>query len=115
MATPTEVMDKNLSFRRYEEGDSEWDDFSEKIFVEDTSHKCPTYIHKTAPCQGSCPSGEDIRGYLAIARGQEIPPEGVELGEYMFQRSTDGGASVLHPVKRVVTVTTLKSMLASTR
>jgi len=89
MATPTEVMDKNLSFRRYEEGDSEWDDFSEKIFVEDTSHKCPTYIHKTAPCQGSCPSGEDIRGYLAIARGQEIPPEGVELGEYMFQRSTD--------------------------
>ncbi len=89
MATPTEVMDKNLSFRRYEEGDSEWDDFSEKIFVEDTSHKCPTYIHKTAPCQGSCPSGEDIRGYLAIARGQETPPKGVELGEYMFQRSTD--------------------------
>ncbi len=89
MATPTEVMDKNLSFRRFEEGDSQWDDFSEKIFVEDTSHKCPTYIHKTAPCQGSCPSGEDIRGYLAIARGQETPPEGVELGEYMFQRSTD--------------------------
>ncbi len=69
MATPTEQMNTKLSFRRYKEGDNEWDDFSEKIFREDTSYKCPTYIHKTPPCQGSCPSGEDIRGYLAIARG----------------------------------------------
>ncbi|TVO75499.1 NAD(P)-binding protein [Sedimenticola selenatireducens] len=89
MATPTEQMNTKLSYRRYKEGDNEWDDFSEKIFREDTSYKCPTYIHKTPPCQGSCPSGEDIRGYLAIARGQEKPPEGVERDEYMFRRSTN--------------------------
>lgn len=89
MATPTEEMKAALNYRRYQEGDDTWDDWSEKIFVQDTSHKCPTYIHKTPPCQGSCPSGEDIRGYLAIGRGQEKPPEGVDFHEYMFRRSTD--------------------------
>lgn len=89
MATPTDEMKRTLNYRRYDEGDDQWDDFSEMIFVQDTSHKCPTYIHKTPPCQGSCPSGEDIRGYLAIARGQEKPPEGVAWEEYAFQRSTD--------------------------
>ncbi|MEJ1386887.1 MAG: NAD(P)-binding protein [Candidatus Sedimenticola sp. (ex Thyasira tokunagai)] len=89
MATPTEEMQANLNFRRYEEGESKWDDWGDKIFVEDTSHKCPTYVHKTPPCQGGCPAGEDIRGYLAIARGQEKPPEGVEWQEYAFRRSTD--------------------------
>ena len=89
MATPTEEVKTNLNFRRYEEGDTEWSDWSEKIFSQDESHKCPTYIHKTPPCQGSCPSGEDIRGWLAIGRGQEKPPEGVEWQEYMFRRSTD--------------------------
>ncbi len=89
MATPTEEMKAALNYRRFEEGEKEWDDWSEKIFVQDTSYKCPTYIHKTPPCQGSCPSGEDIRGYLAIARGQEKPPEGVEWEEYAFRRSTD--------------------------
>ncbi|MEJ1404470.1 MAG: NAD(P)-binding protein [Candidatus Sedimenticola sp. (ex Thyasira tokunagai)] len=89
MATPTEEMQANLNFRRYEEGENEWDDWGDKIFVEDTSHKCPTYVHKTPPCQGGCPAGEDIRGYLAIARGQEKPPEGVEWQEYAFRRSTD--------------------------
>ncbi|MCB1905398.1 MAG: glutamate synthase, partial [Gammaproteobacteria bacterium] len=89
MATPTETMKSNLNFRRYEDGENEWDDWSEKIFAQDSSHKCPTYIHKTPPCQGSCPSGEDIRGWLAIGRGQEKPPEGVDWQEYMFRRSTD--------------------------
>ena len=89
MATPTETMNTSLNFRRYEEGDTEWGDWSKKIFSQDESHKCPTYIHKTPPCQGSCPSGEDIRGWLAIGRGQEKPPEGVEWQEYMFRRSTE--------------------------
>jgi glutamate synthase (NADPH/NADH) small chain len=62
---------------------------TEKIFVEDTSHKCPTYVHKTPPCQGSCPSGEDIRGWLQIVRGMEQPPEGMTWQEYAFRRSTD--------------------------
>jgi glutamate synthase (NADPH/NADH) small chain len=89
MATTTDEMSTKLSWRRFEDGESTWDDLTEQIFVQDTSHKCPTYVHKTPPCQGSCPSGEDIRGWLAIARQQELPPEGVVWKEYAFRRSTD--------------------------
>lgn len=89
MATPSDEMTEKLTWRRFEEGHDEWDSFTDKIFVADESYKCPTYIHKTPPCQGSCPSGEDIRGWLAIVRGQEKPAEGMEMGEYAFRRSTD--------------------------
>ena len=68
MATPSDEMKTKLTWRRYQDGDNAWDDLTDKIFVQDTSHKCPTYVHKTPPCQGSCPSGEDIRGWLASAR-----------------------------------------------
>ena len=89
MATPSDEMNEKLTWRRFEDGQDQWDSFTDKIFNEDTSHKCPTYVHKTPPCQGSCPSGEDIRGWLAIVRGQEKPAEGMEMGEYAFRRSTD--------------------------
>ncbi|MEW8014214.1 MAG: NAD(P)-binding protein [Candidatus Sedimenticola endophacoides] len=88
MATSSEEM-KQLNFRRFEDGNNEWDAWDEKIFNEDTSHKCPTYVHKTPPCQGSCPSGHDIRGWLAIVRGQEKPVEGMDWKEYAFRRATD--------------------------
>jgi NADPH-dependent glutamate synthase beta subunit-like oxidoreductase len=88
MATSSDEMTK-LSWRRFEDGDNVWDNLTEKIFVQDTSHKCPTYVHKTPPCQGSCPSGEDIRGWLQIVRGLEQPPEGMTWQEYAFRRSTD--------------------------
>ena len=76
------------TFRRFEEGETEADwDLEEKIFQADTSHKCPTYVHKTPPCQGACPSGHEIRGWLAIARGMDKPPvEGTPWQEYAFQR-----------------------------
>ena len=90
MATSKEDMqNEKLTFRKFEEGDEDWGSFTNKIFKEDTSHKCPTYVHRTPPCQGSCPSGEDIRGYLDIVRGIETPPEGVSMQEYAFRRSTD--------------------------
>jgi len=89
MATTSDATTTKLSWRRYQDGDHTWDDLTEKIFVQDTSHKCPTYVHKTPPCQGSCPSGEDIRGWLAIVRQQELPPEGMDWKEYAFRRSTD--------------------------
>jgi len=88
MATSSDEMNK-LSWRRFEDGDNVWENLTEKIFNEDTSHKCPTYVHKTPPCQGSCPSGEDIRGWLQIVRGMEQPPEGMTWQEYAFRRSTD--------------------------
>ncbi|NOX07990.1 MAG: NAD(P)-binding protein [Gammaproteobacteria bacterium] len=81
-------MEKTLTFRRYKDGDEAPNPWSEEIFQASWSHKCPTYVHKTPPCQGSCPSGEDIRGWLDIVRGLEAPPEGMDWQEYAFRRST---------------------------
>ncbi len=89
MATPSDEMKTKLTWRRFEDGEDQWDSFTDKIFLEDTSHKCPTYVHKTPPCQGSCPSGEDIRGWLAIVRGQEKPAGDMSWQEYAFRRSTE--------------------------
>ena len=74
MSSTTEQSKANLEFRRYREGDQKWKRWQDKIFDADHSHKCPTYIQATPPCQGSCPAGEDIRGYLNIVRGIEKPP-----------------------------------------
>jgi len=76
--------------RRYKEGDTEYQAWTDQIFSADESHKCPTYVHRTPPCQGSCPSGEDIRGWLSIVRGVEKPgdPE-TPWQEYAFRRMTD--------------------------
>ncbi|MGO4871413.1 MAG: hypothetical protein ACLPGW_12510, partial [Roseiarcus sp.] len=64
------------TFRRFKNGESPWDqqDLTEKIFQGDRTYKCPTYVQRTAPCQAACPSGHDIRGWLAIARGIDKPP-----------------------------------------
>ncbi len=78
-----------LTFRRFKDGDHAHRPWQEEIFVADESHKCPTYVHRTPPCQGSCPSGEDIRGWLNIVRGIEKPPEGMAWQEYAFYRLTD--------------------------
>ena len=78
-----------LTFRAFEDGDYVQKNWQEAIFEADHSHKCPTYVHRTPPCQGSCPSGEDIRGWLQIVRGMEKPPKGMGMQEYAFRRSTD--------------------------
>ncbi|KRT55591.1 NAD(P)-binding protein [endosymbiont of Ridgeia piscesae] len=88
MATPSEEMNKDITWRRFEDGDAAYDDWTDKIFMEDTSYKCPTYIQRTPPCQGSCPSGHDIRSWLAIVREEEKPEEGMEWKEYAFRRAT---------------------------
>ena len=62
---------------------------SREIFDADHSHKCPTYIQSTPPCQGSARPGEDIRGYLNIVRGVEKPPAGMPWQEYAWRRLTE--------------------------
>ncbi len=90
MATSRDDMEKEvLTFRRFEEGDYTYKRKGDDIFNEDTSYKCPTYVHRTPPCQGSCPSGEDIRGYLQIINGIEKPVGEMSMEEYAFRRSTD--------------------------
>jgi len=77
------------TFRKFKDGDQEWKSLQEQIFAGDESDKCPTYVHKTPPCQASCPSGEDIRGWLNIVRGVEKAPKGTSMQEYAFRRSTE--------------------------
>ncbi|MEO1939103.1 NAD(P)-binding protein [Candidatus Thioglobus sp.] len=81
----------NHTFRMFkDEGDElgtvPW---NQKIFQNDTSYKCPTYVTQTPPCQGSCPSGHNVRGWLDIVRGMETPPGDMTWQEYAFKRSTD--------------------------
>ncbi|MBL6998914.1 MAG: NAD(P)-binding protein [Gammaproteobacteria bacterium] len=77
------------TFRRYKDGDYTYSSMGELIFEQDTTYKCPTYVNRTPPCQGSCPSGEDIRGWLSIVRGIEKPTSDIDKFEYAFYRSTD--------------------------
>lgn len=94
MSATTETT-KQITFRRYKDGDSKVKRLNEKIFQSSFTHKCPTYIQSTPPCQGSCPAGEDIRGYLAIVRGTEKPPVGADgkptmpWQEYAWRRLTE--------------------------
>lgn len=87
MATPADKV-KEHTFRRYKDGDDVANN-RERIFEADSSYKCPTYMHQTPPCQGSCPSGEDIRGWLNIVRGIEKPSGDMKWQEYAFRRSTE--------------------------
>ncbi len=88
MAANKDVIEKKLTFRKFQDGVHTYENLSHDIFQQDKSHKCPTYVHRTPPCQGSCPSGEDIRGWLDIVRGIEKPPSDVGMQEYAFRRST---------------------------
>ena len=88
MATNKDVVEKKLTFRKFQDGVHTYDNLGKQIFQQDKSHKCPTYVHRTPPCQGSCPSGEDIRGWLDIVRGIEKPPADIKMQEYAFRRST---------------------------
>lgn len=87
MSTPSQEM-KEYTFRRFVDGDNRVKDWTRQIFTADASDKCPVYVHRTPPCQGSCPSGEDIRGWLQIVRGIEKPTGDQSVAEYAFRRST---------------------------
>ena len=94
MSVVSETPQK-ITFRRYKDGDNKARRFNEQIFQASHTYKCPTYIQSTPPCQGSCPAGEDIRGYLAIVRGTEKPPVGADgkptmpWQEYAWRRLTE--------------------------
>ncbi len=89
MSTTNTTPTQPLTFRRYKDGDATVRRWQAEIFDADHSHKCPTYVQSTPPCQGSCPSGEDIRGYLNIVRGIEKPPAGMPWQEYAWRRLTE--------------------------
>ncbi len=86
---PPSGAPKARFFRRFEDGDHAPPPWQEEIFDAGHSHKCPTYVLSSPPCQANCPAGEDIRGYLDIVRGIEKPPAGVSWQEYAFRRLTE--------------------------
>ncbi|MBI3779130.1 MAG: NAD(P)-binding protein [Gammaproteobacteria bacterium] len=92
MATPADKAKDGktgFTFRKFKDGDHDWPSFQSRIFTADETDKCPTYVHKTPPCQASCPSGEDIRGWLNIVRGIEKPQKDMAMQEYAFHRLTE--------------------------
>jgi len=78
-----------LTFREFRDDDHEITDLQEAIFDADHSHQCPVYVHRTPPCQGNCPAGEDVRGWLQIVRGVEKPVGDQAWQDYAFFRATD--------------------------
>jgi NADPH-dependent glutamate synthase beta subunit-like oxidoreductase len=82
-------MTETLTYRRFEDGEASWERLTDNIFKASHSHKCPTYQQSAPPCQAACPAGEDIRGYLNIARGMEKPPAGMAWQEYAWRRLTE--------------------------
>jgi len=82
------VSQRALTFRRFREGDVAYPSWRDAIFDAGWSHKCPTYVHKSSPCQGACPSGHDIRGWLRIVQGIDKPPNGMSWQEAAFRRMT---------------------------
>ena len=83
------VVQTSFTFRRYKDGETSKPDLQEQIFTADKSYKCPTYVLRSPPCQASCPSGHDIRGWLNIVRGIEKPPVGMTWQEYAFLRMAE--------------------------
>jgi len=79
-------MSENLTFRLYKDNDSGHEPWNKNVLRTGESPICPTYVHRTPPCQASCPSGHEIRGWLAIVRGLDKPPKGLAWEEYAFQR-----------------------------
>lgn len=80
------VNESSLTFRRYKDNDAGNPLWSEDVVQGGLSDICPVYVHRTPPCQGSCPSGHDIRGWLTIARGLDKPADGSPWQEYAFRR-----------------------------
>ncbi|MBL6959342.1 MAG: NAD(P)-binding protein [Rhodospirillales bacterium] len=80
---------KTLTYRRYEDGDTEHVPWDRDFVHGGESYKCPTYVHRTPPCQGSCPSGHDIRGWLSIVRGLDKPAGDEPWQSYAFRRMAE--------------------------
>lgn len=46
---------------------------SETIVTNGESWQCPVYVRRTSPCSATCPSSEDIRGYLTyVAQAKDF-------------------------------------------
>lgn len=79
---------EKFTLRRYKDDDYVTTEWNKDVVQNGLSEICPTYVHRTPPCQASCPSGHDIRGWLSIVRGLDLPPDDTSWQEYAFRRMT---------------------------
>ena len=92
MSTKSEKKQEgDLTFRRYEDGEGDGTGlgpgkYNKDVVQSGVADICPVYVHRTPPCQASCPSGHDIRGWLSIVRGLDKPTGDTSWQEYAFQR-----------------------------
>ena len=82
------MAEKNFTLRRYKDDDDKISEWNKDVVQNGLSEICPTYVHRTPPCQASCPSGHDIRGWLSIVRGLDKPIGDTSWQEYAFRRMT---------------------------
>lgn len=82
------MAEKNFTLRRYKDDDDKISEWNKDVVQNGLSEICPTYVHRTPPCQASCPSGHDIRGWLSIVRGLDKPVGDTTWQEYAFRRMT---------------------------
>ena len=82
------MAEEKFTFRRYKDDDHQITEWNKDVVQNGLSEICPTYIHRTPPCQASCPSGHDIRGWLSIVRGLDKPVGDMTWQEYAFRRMT---------------------------
>ena len=82
------MAQEKFTFRRYKDNDHQISEWNKDVVQNGLSEICPTYIHRTPPCQASCPSGHDIRGWLSIVRGLDQPVGDMTWQEYAFRRMT---------------------------
>ena len=82
------MAEEKFTFRRYKDNDHQISEWNKDVVQNGLSEICPTYVHRTPPCQASCPSGHDIRGWLSIVRGLDQPTGDSSWQEFAFQRMT---------------------------
>ncbi|MCB2100450.1 MAG: NAD(P)-binding protein [Rhodobacterales bacterium] len=86
--TETDSATTDVTFRRYKDHEHGHEPWDELVVHAGESDLCPVYVHRAPPCQGSCPSGHDIRGWLAMGRGQDLDPADGPWQEQAFRRMT---------------------------
>ncbi len=82
------MAEEKFTFRRYKDDEYQISEWNKDVVQNGLSEICPTYVHRTPPCQASCPSGHDIRGWLSIVRGLDQPVGDTTWQESAFRRMT---------------------------
>ena len=83
------MTDLSQKLHCFADGEDPYPGFATSLLKVAGSELRPVFIHRTPPCQGTCPSGHDVRGWLNIISGVDKPKDGMSWQEYAFRRMVD--------------------------